>query len=443
MKRIYSLIVAGGLLAAGCDSYFNEDLYQNIPQENAYATVSDVENALNGVYYAFGSYRFMGRNAVAIGDMSADMAVADEKSGHFVTLNTYTFSETEGVLGDVWQYGYKVIDLATRSINGTEAMLALNKAMAQCYALRAFSAFQLVNIFGLPYGTDNDEHGGLVIVEEKPIELRAKVSRSSVKATYEWILRDVEKAVNTPNVVGRDVQKYFNGAAVKALEARVNLYMGKYGKAKEAAAEALKLRNAAPVEDEAYVGMWKSTAISGEDIFTIAKSSDDNLSANSLNTLYGSYGGALTKRAVGLFAKGDIRAQLVGDGKNPRRPMKFPGIAGADAVNNIPVFRVSEMYLIMAEAAAQSGDVSGARKELLNTAKRNPVRRRRFLPLSQRNANGSCSRKDIVGTMPAAQVRRSKWQTENIRISMSGVLYFRYLPVRSMPVSVRSRILIG
>ena len=58
MKRIYSLIVAGGLLAAGCDSYFNEDLYQNIPQENAYATVSDVENALNGVYYAFGSYRF-------------------------------------------------------------------------------------------------------------------------------------------------------------------------------------------------------------------------------------------------------------------------------------------------------------------------------------------------------------------------------------------------
>ena len=359
MKRIYSLIVAGGLLAAGCDSYFNEDLYQNIPQENAYATVSDVENALNGVYYAFGSYRFMGRNAVAIGDMSADMAVADAKSGHFVTLNTYTFSETEGVLGDVWQYGYKVIDLATRSINGTEALLAagglgeadvatLNKAMAQCYALRAFSAFQLVNIFGLPYGTDNDEHGGLVIVEEKPIELRAKVSRSSVKATYEWILRDVEKAVKTPNVVGRDVQKYFNGAAVKALEARVNLYMGKYGKAKEAAAEALKLRNAAPVEDEAYVGMWKSTAISGEDIFTIAKSSDDNLSANSLNT-------------------------LVGDGKNPSRPMQFPGIAGADAVNNIPVFRVSEMYLIMAEAAAQSGDVSGARKELLNTAKRNPA----------------------------------------------------------------------
>ena len=79
MKRIYSLIVAGGLLAAGCDSYFNEDLYQNIPQENAYATVSDVENALNGVYYAFGSYRFMGRNAVAIGDMSAGMAGGGKK----------------------------------------------------------------------------------------------------------------------------------------------------------------------------------------------------------------------------------------------------------------------------------------------------------------------------------------------------------------------------
>ena len=54
----------------------------------------------------------------------------------------------------------------------------------------------------------------IAVLKEKPIELRAKVSRSSVKATYEWILRDVEKAVNTPNVVGRDVQKYFNGAPV-------------------------------------------------------------------------------------------------------------------------------------------------------------------------------------------------------------------------------------
>ena len=119
----------------------------------------------------------------------------------------------------------RAVDLATRSINGTEALLAagglgeadvatLNKAMAQCYALRAFSAFQLVNIFGLPYGTDNNEHGGLVIVEEKPIELRAEVSRSSVKATYEWILRDVEKAVKTPNVVGRDVQKYLDRKSV-------------------------------------------------------------------------------------------------------------------------------------------------------------------------------------------------------------------------------------
>lgn len=385
MKRIYSLIVAGGLLVAGCDSYFNEDLYQNIPQEKAYTTVSDVENALNGVYTVFGSASFMGRNAVAIGDMSADMAVADAKTGHFVTLNTYTFSETEGVLKSVWSYGYKVIDLATRCINGTDALLAagglgeadvatLDKAMAQCYALRAFSAFQLVNIFGLPYGTDNDEHGGLVVVEEKPKELRAEVSRTSVKATYEWILRDVEKAVNTPNVVGSDVQKYFNEAAVKALEARVNLYMGEYGKAKEAAAKALELRNAAPVEEEAYIGMWKSTAISGEDIFTIAKSSDDNLSANSLNNLYGSYGGALTTRVVGLFAEGDIRAKLiVNEQAHARRPMKFAGIAGADAVNNIPVFRVSEMYLIMAEAAAQLDDVTEARKALLNTAKRNPA----------------------------------------------------------------------
>ena len=403
-KQIYTLIAAVGLLASSCDSYFDTELYQQIPQENAYANVMDITNNLHGIYYMCGQYRFLGRNTVAIGDMAADIpflgrvgrqgigsgqvrhletvtavvAVAD-----FVSINTYSVTETEAILNDTWEYGYKVIDLATRNINGAKALLeagglsaadqsSLNRAIAQSYALRAHAAFTLVNLFGLPYGTDNSEHGGLIIVEDAPIPETAQVSRASVQSTYEWIIRDITAAQGYPNEISGGVQYYFNPAAIKALEARVLLYMGKYSEAATAAGEALTLRGATEISDKEYVSRWNSTSISNEDIFTIVKSADDNLSANSLNTLYGSYGGTLTKRIFNeVLASTDIRRQLTDTVDGAVYLKKYLGIPGNESVTNIPVFRVSEMHLIQAEAYAMTDNLPAARTALFNTAKRN------------------------------------------------------------------------
>lgn len=57
-KQIYTLIAAVGLLASSCDSYFDTELYQQIPQENAYANVMDITNNLHGIYYMCGQYGF-------------------------------------------------------------------------------------------------------------------------------------------------------------------------------------------------------------------------------------------------------------------------------------------------------------------------------------------------------------------------------------------------
>lgn len=382
MKKIYTIIVLIGTLVSSCDSYFDVELHQNIPADNAYNTVSDITNALNGAYYALGTYRFQGRNVPALGDLASDNGIASATSGHFVAISTYTYSETTGDFSDIWTYGYQVVDRTTRVINGAKALLAkgslseadqstLNSAIAQSYALRAYSAFMMVNIFGLPYGTDNDANGGLVVVEAEPIEAGVNVSRASVKDTYDWILRDIKQANTVPNVVTSSPQFYFNPAAVKALEARVNLYMKNYGVAKEAAQKAIDLRGANPVSDAEYVEMWKSIAISGEDIFTIPKTTDDNLSANALNTLYGTYKSTMTADLAATIGANDIRKKLIGTSNGvENHPKKFDGIQDAAAVNNIPVFRVSEMYLIIAEVCAQTGD-SGAQEALFFTAKRN------------------------------------------------------------------------
>lgn len=127
------------------------------------------------------------------------------------------------------------------------------------------------------------------------------------------------------------------------------------------------------VSDVVYQTMWSDIAITAEDIFTVAKTNDDNLSANALNMLYGSYGATLSPAIETLFGSDDIRLKLIAPGN---RPLKFDGIPSAQAVSNIPVFRKSEMYLIIAEVEALAGNITEAQNALFYPAKRNPAIRK-------------------------------------------------------------------
>ncbi len=396
MKKIKYTI--GSLLLSvlfSCNSFLDLENYQNTPTEDAYNTVQDVKNGANGAYYALGDYTFYGRNVVALGDMAADNANAGKAAGHFVTINQYTFAVTDQYIRDIWTGGYQVMDRTTRTIQGANRILAgdeplserdvalLYSYQSQCYALRALAAHVLVNVYGLPYqaGMSNDQPGIVIIPGDTPIPVLKNVARSTVEQTYAQILADIASAKTTQKLVdgfnagqsGTDQvawnQFYLQTAGLYALEARVALFMGNYSGAINAADSAILLRNSAEVSNEQYLKMWTSIAINDEDIFTIAKSEKDNLSANSLNTLYGSYGGTLTDTLVRTLEATDIRLQLIVP--ISRRPKKFAGIPTNASVNNIPVFRKSEMYLVLAEAYARSGDEVSARTALLLVAQRN------------------------------------------------------------------------
>lgn len=379
MKRIliyiFSLVV-GLSTFWSCD--FETDIYTAIDMDNAFGSAQDIENALNGAYRNVGSYYYRGNRVIAIGDMASDVAEADASTGHFVAINMWTFTDTSGELLDAWTYAYKVIDQSTRGINGSLELLnggnlpegddaRLESALSQFYALRALAHFDLVNLFGLPYKAGgNNSQLGIVIVDQEPIEDFQQVSRSTVEETYAQVLKDINSAKQY--VTGGINQYYFNEAAIYALEARVNLYMHRYEAAITAANKAIELRNSNGVDNATYLSMWRSTAISGEDIFTLVKSNDDNLSANALNTLYGSYGGQVSQFTKEKFAANDIRGGLI---SATNHPGKYDGIPSAAAVSNVPVFRLSEMYLIVAESQAQLNNISAAQTALLYTAKRN------------------------------------------------------------------------
>lgn len=383
------LLIALGVLFAGTfmscsDSFLTHTPSDALPADGAFKAAKDVSNGLNGAYYALGRSQFYGRNVVALGDMAADNCFMSGSSGHFNDICRYQITEQLVDLEDIWNYGYQVLDRATRVIRGGNDLLnsasnadkmLINSYISQAYALRALSTFALANIFCKPYSVANSGTAGIVLLKDKPILISDKITRSTLKQTYDQILSDLGEAKKAIALTKEPLTAYYmNESAIFALEARVKLYMEDYQGAITAAEAAISTRKGGLIySKDAYFGQFKSTAISSEDIFVIGKSEDDNLSANSLNTLYGSYGGLLLPELTAIFSNTDIRTILFESVDLGTRGLKYVGLPASAATSNIPVLKLPEMYLILAEAYLKlpSANVGKSKENLLVVAKRN------------------------------------------------------------------------
>ncbi|GHT28839.1 membrane protein [Bacteroidia bacterium] len=368
MKKIYILLV--GILGFGissCDDFLNELPTEAIAEEEAFTSVKDFSNNLNGVYNEMGNYRLFGRDVICLGDAASDIVFHSASSGHFLTLSEWQVQSTEIILEDIWNYGYKVINNSSRIIQAGETVdlpetSEIDGYVAQAYGLRALTTFALTNIFALPYTDANKSTLGIVNIST-PVEVYQEVSRSTLGENYTHILSDIAKA---KEYFGKeDVEDpgsyYMNLNAVYALEARVKLYMKDYAGAIAAANEAIDLRGGSLANTpDAYTSLFTSNSISQEDIFTLVKSAADHPGANSLGTMYTLYGLSIPAAILSQYPETDIRTSILSE-----YGAKYSGTSeGADA-SNIGIFRLPELYLILAESYAAQGNYAEAKENLL------------------------------------------------------------------------------
>lgn len=384
MKQITSkTAIAIALLAAVAACSKEAPMFGHSDGDNLYRSTRDVENGLTGAYNALSAYQFLGRNVIALGDFAADLAVADPSTGHFMDVNAYLISEETDELRDIWAYGYKVIDRCVRTTAAAKAMLpsashtdslALQSALYQAYGLRALTNLYLVNIFALPYADGQPNDGpGIVVVDEQPVQPFQKVSRATVAKVYDHIDQCIERAhahLGEHKRLGGSALGpfYITEPGLLGIEARAHLYRANYAEAARCAAEAIALCGS-PVGNEVYAAMWSTTATTAEDVFSLAKSEADNLSANSLNNLYQSYLGWVGDTVYSLLAPTDIRLALILDDPDWLL-VKWAGLPSSQNTSNVHIIRLSELYLIQAEAEAQLGNLSEAAEALLPVAQR-------------------------------------------------------------------------
>ncbi len=395
MKIIkYLLLTVFALsLTVSCDDFLSHSPSDQILTGEAFQSPADIETGLYGLYNRFGFWPFMGRNVVALGDIAADNAWMTGTSGHFDNIYMYTVSTDTPDLLDIWSGGYLVANGAAQLISAAPTVLEsypdaentekVNNGLAQAYILKAMSHFYLVNIFGLPYSQANASSTGVIIIKDEPIIAFEEVERGTVADTYKQILDDITKAKGLITK-GKFNAFTINEASIYAFEARVKLYMQEWKDAKESALKAIELSEGEIVTDSTkYNDMWGSLTATSEDIFTIAKLSNDNLSANALNTLYGSYNGKILPGLYDLFDENDMRQGLFEVPSNGQiRGLKFKGLSESAATSNIPVLRIPEMHLIIAEAKAQLEEADAV-DYVFNVAKRNPDLEKSDIPTAK------------------------------------------------------------
>ncbi len=394
-SKILSVFVMTALLAVSCE--LDRFPYDSIEQSQAFKTVKDATTLNNGLYAQlrgrlYGIFMFST-------DVQADLLNA---TGDYGNRNGFPhkwtgFLADDYTIRDTWSpyYGALVninnfIDNADVIVPTTAADSTLmSKYMGEAYFLRAFYYHQLVQRWAKDYEPATAETDlGVPLVLKFDVTLLP--SRATVKQVYDQILDDLSEAKTyLASVAGAQNSAKITRDCVTALEAQVHLCMHNWTDA-VTAADALITSGTYPLISNAanFKSMWVNDG-GTETIFQPFFSQPSEL--GNANSIYLGFNSALNKYVpdfvpqqwvVDMYENTDIRKNAYLEQKllyiqgvnypNIWLINKYPGnpalftTAVTNYMHKPKVFRIAEMYLISAEAAAMTPATEGAALARLN-----------------------------------------------------------------------------
>ena len=390
MKKIYlSLMLLLGLF---CSCSMDKAPYGSLDETTAIQSMNDLTRLRNGVYTRLRS--MTSGSWVTYSDIQMDQYHGLTNNGNRVgSFSNGLINSSQEDIEGFFSGCYSVIanmnylieqcdKLAATTEEGVDQILIARYKAEACFA-RAYAYFYLIDHFCQPYKKvdPTTEHSGVQIVTkyEPTGDITKYPSRSTLAESYKLVEDDLEAAYNglkafeaadngmiTPNAA------YLNSYAVAAMQARVALVKGDYVTAKKKADEVINSGKYALTEIADYAKLWSEDE-GTEVIFRPYMSNVEGLSstgeAYTASSSETSADYIATTATLNLYDENDARFdaifkvwQLDIEGTKVYSYVfqKYPGNAAlrTTAENNYmnmpKPFRLSEMYLVAAEAAAQS-----------------------------------------------------------------------------------------
>lgn len=407
--KLFIAVVSCWVIIASCEKKLMVEPRQSISFESALTSAPNIEAAIFSVYGGLRQQTLYGRDMLALSDALADIATATGKSGRLQAEN----NNTQGSHFALWAASYGLlneINLILEAIPDiTDATQDVkDRWEGELKFLRALLHHNLAKIYG--YDTTaivpGQVKGTAVIAatafRDGPTAQEFRPSRASIKEMYDAIFADLAVATtklsNNPRGASGGAQVYFaNKAAAHALTARVALHYGDWDKVITEASTAITNMGAAGAAlstSANYVAGWRAMK-NPESLFEIRFNiQSENLGVNvSLQTTYttlsilgnssitGGFGdlvpNAMLRNQLGIASTGfpditrgpDVRALLyewgtAGRGTRYIETTKFFGKSGFPNLDNVPVIRVPELYLMRAEAYYRDGNEADALTDL-------------------------------------------------------------------------------
>ena len=374
-KKIFNttsfIAVATALVLGSCSkSFVNKAPANDLSPTAALNSASVLQSALNGVYAEIRNVSQYGRDWPVIGDLMADNTFVDaNNSGRYITQFAYQVPVTDQIPQDMWAESYTGILRCNEIIDATVTGAADIKA--QAYALRALIYWKLVTNYANPYTTDTTAMGVPLVLHYNPTALPG---RNTVGTVYSQIVSDLRTAVKTAPAY--DNSAFLSKYAVEGILSRVFLYEGQYDSALARATDVINKGPFSLVDMNGFNAFWANPAVKTDAVEVMFEVDCDPVNNNGFDDLGGIYIHGYndiycSSQLANLYSPSDIRGTLLLQGTihngraNAYYVNKYPN-AGSTDRDNIKVIRLSEVYLIAAEAAARKGQTTAA-QGYLNT----------------------------------------------------------------------------
>ena len=387
MKKILlSLGLVAGMMLTSCSDFLDKEPTNALPVDGTITSAKDLEYAINVVAYPLTVERMCYASEFGIyADLLTNNFKIIKDNGQSSPLAYYTVEKNHQFSEDPYFYFYKAIAEANKALEASESLeqtAQIKNLEGQLYAWRGLLHFDLARMFAhIPSTVDATAANSGIVLATKVFNPEYIANRNTLKETYDQIISDFTKAADM--MAEESATGYFNKYAAIALRARAYLYMGEYQKAIDDANTVINSKKYSLYTTSNYTKVWEQEG-TDESIFELLVTSNYTPQRYAIGYYSDCTGysemafdenGALYKYLS--THPNDIRSKTIKDQSNAETnkglyPGKFPGREGNLYVNNPKIIRLSELYLIAAEANANLGNGDKA-ATYLNTLRKNRI----------------------------------------------------------------------
>lgn len=363
MNKLTLLLLSVAIIAlfTSCDDELATSPYDSIDADAAYETVSDLDAGALGAYATISGQNIYSINAL----MTDQLRRADTNTGQGMQIFNHNIIASDGTIEGAWANAYIAIDRINRVLaaieniepqNSEEAELQ-NRIEGEMLALRAYLHFDLYRIY-----VDYDAPGEALAVPYMTESVISSPARDTKSDFFVFLQSDIEAARSLLAPFGFYSNLRMNLHALNGLEARVALYQKDWARAIERSTDVIDAVSLTSLEN--YPNLWDDS-LQGEVIFKLRRTSGTiDLTERSGNADIFFY---LSNELASLYdEEDDIRFSTFyqRNSEDQVQVFKYNKRPGQKNVADIKMIRVSELYLIRAEAYAQNQNLEAAASDV-------------------------------------------------------------------------------